>query len=92
MPAGTRRFLVGFVLAGFVLGALTGFLLRPEAPLIRKQLPFSTVLTRGRDLKGLELILVPAAEQSFNRMLAGALIGAGAGLALGFLVRSARTS
>ena len=60
---------------GAVLGGLIGFLLRPSLPLIG-QLPFSTVITRGSNLSGLDVILKSTAEQSFNYMLIGAIVGA----------------
>jgi hypothetical protein len=59
---------------GVVLGGLVGFLLRPSIPLIG-QLPFNTVITRGSDLKGLDVVLKSTAEQSFNYMLIGAIVG-----------------
>lgn len=61
-------------LLGFCLGAFVGFLLRPSVSLIG-QLPFETVITRGSNLTGLNAILRPAAEQSFNYMLVGAIVG-----------------
>ena len=60
---------------GAVLGGLIGFLLRPSLPLIG-QLPFRTVITRGSELSGLDVILKSTAEQSFNYMLIGAIVGA----------------
>ena len=47
------------------------------------QLPFEHVITRGKSLKGLDQVLIPLAEKSFNYMLAGIVIGA----ALGFVVK-----
>jgi hypothetical protein len=40
------------------------------------QLPFIHVISRGKTLKGLEQILIPIAETSFNYVLAGIIIGA----------------
>ena len=51
-----RRFMLGGI--GFVLGGLLGFLTRPSALLIG-QLPFSIVLSRGGNLRGLDQVLVP---------------------------------
>ena len=62
-------------LLGAVLGGLVGFLLRPSLPLIG-QLPFSTVITRGSNLTGLDTLLKSTAEQSFNYMLIGVIVGA----------------
>ena len=61
------------VLGGLV-GGLLGFLFRPSAPVIG-QLPFDAVITRGSDLKGIDGLLKPTAEVSFNYVLGGAIIG-----------------
>lgn len=80
-------FVVGGV--GFVLGGFVGFLLRPSAAFIG-QLPFVTVITRGAYLTGLDRLLVPTAETSFNYMVSGAvlvgMIGAVLGAICGFVV------
>lgn len=68
-----------FGVAGFFIGALLGFLLRPSVPLVG-QLPFFAVITRGGSLKGLDQMLIPAACTSFNYMLVGAILGAVAGV------------
>lgn len=62
-------------LVGAVLGGLVGFLLRPSLPLIG-QLPFSTVITRGSNLTGLDVILKSTAETSFNYLAIGLIVGA----------------
>ena len=62
-------------------GAFIGFLLRPSVTLVG-QLPFSVVITRGSQLRGLDQILVSAAETSFNYVLAGFLLGVVVGLNL----------
>ncbi|HZI19281.1 MAG TPA: hypothetical protein VEY09_11865 [Pyrinomonadaceae bacterium] len=69
---------------GFLVGGFVGFQLRPAVFLVG-QLPFGTVLTRGANLSGFESLLIPAAQTSFNYMLAGAVAGAVIGLALGLL-------
>lgn len=74
---------MGFL--GLLLGGLVGFLLRPSATLVG-QLPFETVITRGANLSGLNRLLVPTAQTSFNILVAGALIGAFAGWVLGTLL------
>ncbi len=87
--------LVGFVIfkgsnfvrgcaSGVLLGAFVGFLMRPNVPLVG-QLPFGVVLTRGSYLTGVDTLVRSSAEQSFNYMLIGAIIGA---VALGALARS----
>ncbi|MGC9948270.1 MAG: hypothetical protein ABSF64_18040 [Bryobacteraceae bacterium] len=76
----SMSFGLGFL--GFLLGGVIGFLLRPSATLIG-QLPFRTVITRGANLSGLERLLVPTAQTSFNAMLVGAIIGAVAGVVAG---------
>jgi len=66
---------------GFIVGSGVGFVLRPSVFLVG-QLPFETVITRGASLSGLDQLLVPTAQQSFNLMLVGAVIGMIAGLIL----------
>jgi uncharacterized membrane protein YfcA len=65
----------GFGIAGAVIGAMLGFLFRPSVPLIG-QLPIETVLSRGSNLNGMDMLLRPAAEQSFNYLLVGTILGA----------------
>ena len=60
---------------GAILGGMVGFLLRPSLPIIG-QLPFKTVITRGSNLTGLDVVLKSTAEQSFNYMLIGIIVGA----------------
>ncbi len=60
---------------GAILGAIAGFLLRPSMPLVG-QLPLELVLTRGETLRDLGTIARPTAEESFNYLVAGAIIGA----------------
>lgn len=70
--------------AGLLVGAFVGFQLRPAAFLVG-QLPFETVVSRGSNLRGLDSLLIPAAQTSFNYMLAGAVLGAACGLLAGAL-------
>ena len=81
--------IVSIGLGGAFVGGALGFLLRPASMLLG-QLPFETVIMRGANLKGLDQILVPLAEKSFNVMMAGVIIGAVLGLGLGALVASLR--
>ena len=60
---------------GAIVGATIGFLVRPSVPLIG-QLPLDVVLTRGANLSGLDMLLRSTAEQSFNYMVIGAIVGA----------------
>ncbi len=73
---------IGFGIGGFVVGAVLGFLMRPSSLLVG-QLPFEHVITRGANLKGMDVLLVPLAQQSFNVMVIisifFALVGAGLG-------------
>ena len=69
--------------AGVLLGGYVGFLLRPAA--LIGQLPFETVILRGANLEGIDRLLVPVARTSFNTMVAGAIIGAAMGVAIGYL-------
>ena len=80
----------GMMLAlGSVVGGAIGFVMRPSVMLIG-QLPFETVITRGSNLSGIDQILVPTAQSSFNVMLIGALIGAAVGFGLGRLLGARR--
>ncbi len=66
-------------------GALTGFLLRPS-DVFGEQLPLSIVLTRGSNLHGLNRLLIPLAQRSFNEMAAGLILGAVLGVVVGALL------
>jgi hypothetical protein len=74
----------GFGIVGGVLGGFVGFLLRPS-PMLIGQLPFETVLLRGANLRGMDMLLVPVAQTSFNMVVAGAIIGAVVGAATHYL-------
>jgi hypothetical protein len=67
-----------FMIIGVIVGGFIGFLLRPAVALVG-QLPFTVVITRGATLQGLDQLLVPAAQTSFNYMLVGWIVGAVAG-------------
>lgn len=67
-------------------GGLVGFLLRP-ATVFGNQLPFSVVITRGADLHGLNRLLIPLAQRSFNDLAAGLVVGAIAGYLIAVLAR-----
>jgi len=58
-----------------VLGTFLGFFFRPSVPLVG-QLPLGVVLTRGATLNGLDILLRSTAEQSFNYLLVGGVVGA----------------
>jgi len=77
--------MIGIGSVGFLIGGLIGFLARPSAFLIG-QLSFGTVISRGTNLKGMDQMLVPLAQQSFNTMLIGAIIGTVAGMLIGYFV------
>lgn len=66
---------MGFTALGAVLGAVLGFLLRPSVPFVG-QLPLNIVLTRGAGLTGVDMLLRPTAEQSFNYLIIGTILGA----------------
>lgn len=74
-PSSTWLFVVGGALVGFAIG----YLFRPA--MLGVQLPFWVVVTRGETLSGLEALARPLAQQSFNLVLAGSVIGAVAGYA-----------
>jgi hypothetical protein len=70
-PFDLRLLLAG----GFIAGGFIGFLSRPSVFLVG-QLPFRIVITRGSGLSGLDELLIPSAQESFNVMVIGALVGA----------------
>jgi hypothetical protein len=53
---------------------------------INRQLPFETVITRGANLAGIDSVLAPLAETSFNYMLAVAVVGAVVGVLIGYFI------
>ena len=73
----------GFGMAGFFVGGFLAFLMRPSAFLVG-QLPFDQVISRGANLKGLDVMLVPLAQQSFNVLIIGSIIGALVGVGIGY--------
>jgi hypothetical protein len=66
---------------GGTAGGLLGYLFRPSVPLLG-QLPFEVVVTRGQNLHGLDVVLRGVAEQSFNYIVVGVVIGCLAGFVL----------
>ncbi len=66
---------------GGIIGGFIGYFYRPSALLVG-QLPFMDVISRGKTLKGLDQILIPIAERSFNYMVIGTLLGATIGYIL----------
>ncbi len=76
---------------GLFIGGLLGFLMRPAAPLIG-QLDFGTVITRGSNLTGLDMLLVSTAQASFSYLVFGAILGAVAGVVVAMLTAKAKPS
>jgi small basic protein len=74
-------------IAGLLMGSFVGFLLRPSVPSVG-QLPFTTVITRGANLRGLDQLLLGHARTSFNYLIAGMILGAILGLLTSFAVSS----
>jgi len=66
-------------IVGLSVGGVVGFLLRPSVPFMG-QLPFTTVITRGANLRGLDQLLTGYARTSFNYLVAGMVLGAAVGL------------
>jgi len=66
---------IGLALLGALLGAVLGFLFRPDVPLVG-QLPLSVVVSRGASLNGVDILLRSTAEESFNYLVIGAILGA----------------
>jgi len=75
-----------FCVSGGMLGGIIGYLTRPSALLVG-QLPFGTVITAGAGLQGLDQLLIPVAQQSFNQMLTGAIVCAVLGGVVGVVLR-----
>lgn len=75
-----------FCVIGGALGGIIGYLTRPSAMFVG-QLPFGTVITGGSGLQGLDQLLVPTAQQSFNQMLTGAIVCAVLGGVVGAVLR-----
>lgn len=82
---------LGLGFLGLIVGSVVGCLLRPSAMLVG-QLPLETVISRGANLQGLDRLLVPTAEASFNILLVGAIIGAVVGVVLGYVISGRRTT
>jgi len=78
------------IAAGVLLGGVVGFLLRPSLPLVG-QLPFTTVVTRGANLEGLDQFLLGYARTSFNYLIAGVVLGAVVGLIAAFVLSMQRS-
>jgi hypothetical protein len=78
-------------LAGLLIGGVVGFLLRPSVPLLG-QLPFTTVITRGANLRGLDQLLLGYARSSFNYLVAGIVLGAVVGLIASIPIEKSLTS
>ena len=77
-------------IVGVFVGGLVGFLLRPSVPFMG-QLPFTMVITRGANLRGLDQLLTGYARTSFNYLAAGIVLGAVIGLITAFAVSSQRS-
>jgi hypothetical protein len=77
------------IIAGTLIGGVVGYLLRPSVPLMG-QLPFSTVITRGGNLRGLDQLLLGYARTSFNYLMAGIVLGAIVGLIAAFILEKSR--
>ena len=75
---------------GLLIGGGVGFLLRPIVPFMG-QLPFSTVISRGANLHGLDQLLVGYARTSFNYLIAGMVVGAVVGLIAALAVSSPKS-
>jgi uncharacterized membrane protein YeaQ/YmgE (transglycosylase-associated protein family) len=76
-------------LVGGIVGAFIGYMLRPSAFLIG-QLPFGAVISRGASLQGLDRILIPTAQTSFNVLVAGLVVGLASGFVAGMFVNRSR--
>jgi len=86
---GAKKF--GLTVLGIIIGSLFGFWLRPSVPVIG-QLPFRHVITRGSDLSGVEAFLVPVAQESFNYLLFGTILGGVIGASAGYFLVNRKTA
>jgi small basic protein len=87
----SSQHLVGkLTIAGLLIGSFVGFLLRPSVPLVG-QLPFTTVITRGANLRGLDQLLLGHAQTSFNYLIAGMILGAIVGLITSIAISSQKS-
>lgn len=77
----------GYGITGGFLGGVVGYLLG-SSPL----LSFGDVITRGASLKGIDILMRPAAESAFNSMLAGVILGAVAGVVIAALTSNQRAT
>jgi hypothetical protein len=77
--------IIGLAIGGLVVGGVLGFLFRPSAFLVG-QLSFNHVISRGTSLTGMDQILIPLAQKSFNIMFAVAIVGAIAGALIGLYI------
>ena len=77
-------------IAGLIIGGIVGFLLRPSVPFMG-QLPFTTVITRGANLRGFDQLLTGYARTSFNHLVAGIVVGAVIGLIAAFVIQSQKS-
>lgn len=83
--SGPDSAMVAAVLVGGFLGAVVGILLRPAIPMVG-QLPVGIVLTGGICLAGVDEWALGIARQSFNQVLAAAVLGAAVGGLVKFVV------
>jgi len=77
----------GLTIAGLLIGSVVGYLLRPSVPFMG-QLPFTTVITSGANLRGFDQLLTGYARTSFNYLIAGMILGAIIGLIAAFAISS----
>lgn len=75
-----------FSLSGLVVGSLTSFLLRPEV-FPGKKLPFSVIVSRGSTLQYADRLFMPAAQDQFNYLILGGLLGTAVGVGLAIALR-----
>ncbi len=70
---------------GLIVGGFIAYLNRPFS--IIGQLPLETIITRGGKLEGLNRIYIPVAQESFNYILTGLILGAVFGWIIGKFVK-----
>jgi ABC-type Fe3+ transport system permease subunit len=79
-----------WILVGFFVGSLIGYLVRPSIPIIG-QLPFESVVSRGSTLRGADQLFISVAQSSFNYLLFGGIVGGLVMGAIGYSISKSRS-
>lgn len=82
------------IMVGALLGLILGYFISPDIPLIEGKVPFEYAITNGQacEGQGLDELLIPAAQQAFQYMVIGAILGALVGLGISIMITSGNTN